>query len=142
MTGGVNRSFTGLWWNIGTGWQKGYIEMIERDIELSKLLFSLADSHPELEAVTQNLSIATLRYIPPGVDRSDDHQLIYLNDLNKMLLDKLQIGGEVFLSNAIVQEKYCLRACIVNFRTSEKDIKETIDIIVRQGRKMYDGSKQ
>ena len=48
----------------------------------------------------------------------------------------MQAGGEVFLSNAIVDKKYCLRACIVNFRTSEKDIEEIIDIIVREGGKL------
>ena len=62
----------------------------------------------------------------------------YLNVLNEKLLNELQQGGEVFLSNAIVADKYCLRACIVNFRTSKKDIYEVIDIIVREGRKVHD----
>jgi aromatic-L-amino-acid/L-tryptophan decarboxylase len=57
--------------------------------------------------------------------------------LNEALLNELQKGGEVFLSNAIVKEKYCLRGCIVNFRTSEKDIDEIIAIIVREGKKMH-----
>jgi aromatic-L-amino-acid decarboxylase len=60
----------------------------------------------------------------------------YLNTLNEKLLNRLQEGGEVFLSNAVIGGKYCLRACIVNYRTSEKDILETIDIIVREGRKL------
>ena len=41
----------------------GYIKMIGNNIELSQLLFRLADKHPELEAVTQNLSITTLRFV-------------------------------------------------------------------------------
>ncbi len=53
------------------------------------------------------------------------------------ILNELQTGGEVFLSNAIVNEKYCLRACIVNFRTSEKDIEEIIEIVIRVGRKTH-----
>jgi aromatic-L-amino-acid/L-tryptophan decarboxylase len=57
--------------------------------------------------------------------------------LNEALLNELQKGGEVFLSNAIVAGKYCLRGCIVNFRTSEKDIEEIIEIIVREGRNMH-----
>jgi aromatic-L-amino-acid/L-tryptophan decarboxylase len=36
-----------------------------------------------------------------------------------------------------VNDKYCLRACIVNFRTSEKDIAEIVEIIVREGRKLH-----
>ena len=57
--------------------------------------------------------------------------------LNEKLLNELQQGGKLFLSNAIVAGKYCLRGCIVNFRTSEKDILETVDIIVQEGRKMH-----
>lgn len=62
---------------------------------------------------------------------------VYLNNLNETLLNSLQRKGEVFLSNAIIKEKYCLRGCIVNFRTSKKDIEEIIEIIVREGRKIH-----
>lgn len=109
----------------------GYVKMITSDIELSKLFFSLAGKHPELEAVTQNLSITTLRYVP--LEKKDD---AYLNKLNEGLLNTLQKKGEVFLSNAVVKGKYCLRGCIVNFRTSENDIEAIIEIIVREGRQI------
>lgn len=113
----------------------GYTKMISDDIRLSKLLFELADEHPELEAVTQNLSITTLRYVPLKLENYSEATESYLNKLNEALLNDLQQGGEVFLSNAVIQNKYCLRACIVNFRTSEKDVREIIDIIVKEGRK-------
>ena len=113
--------------------KNGYKKMISQDIELSKLLFSLANNHPEFEAVSQNLSITTFRYIPESYNNED-----YLNKLNEELVNNLQAGGEVFVSNAIVKEKYCLRACVVNFRTSEKDIYEIIDIIVRVGKETHD----
>ena len=44
--------------------KEGYIKMIGHNIELAQLLFRLADQHSELEAVTQNLSITTLRFVP------------------------------------------------------------------------------
>ncbi|NCU03879.1 MAG: aminotransferase class V-fold PLP-dependent enzyme, partial [Chitinophagaceae bacterium] len=112
----------------------GYIDMINEDIQLSKLLFRLADEHPELEAVSQNLSIATLRYVPAGFSNDSEEAATYLNKLNEALLNDLQQSGEVFLSNAVVAGKYCLRGCIVNFRTSGKDIEEIIEIVVRRGR--------
>jgi glutamate/tyrosine decarboxylase-like PLP-dependent enzyme len=116
----------------------GYIKMIQQDIELSQLLFQLADSHSELEAVTQNLSITTLRFIPKDFSRDSESSEAYLNRLNESLLNQLQQGGEVFLSNAIVDGKYCLRGCIVNFRTSKKDIEAIVAIVVREGRKMHE----
>lgn len=114
--------------------RKGYCKMISIDIELSKLLFDLADQHIELEAVSQNLSITTLRYVPTDVDINDENKETYLNTLNEALLKALELKGEVFLSNAIVKEKYCLRSCIVNFRTTKKDIEEIMEILIREGR--------
>jgi glutamate/tyrosine decarboxylase-like PLP-dependent enzyme len=118
--------------------KNGYIEMIGEDIALSQMLFAQAKKHPELEAVTQNLSITTLRYVPSNYVQHGKESEGYLNSLNENLLNKLQEAGEVFLSNAVIEDKYCLRACIVNFRTSEKDIQEVIEIIVREGRKVHE----
>jgi len=114
--------------------KSGYEKMIREDIELSELFFELAENHKELEAITQNLSITTLRYVP--ADYAENNET-YLNTLNEALLNSLQRDGEVFLSNAGVNGKYCLRACIVNFRTSQKDIEEIVEIVVREGRKMH-----
>jgi aromatic-L-amino-acid decarboxylase len=142
-----SRGFRALkvWLALQQAGSSGYIEMIEDDIRLSKLLFKLASEHPELEALTQNLSITTLRFVPAEFQQPENQKEasgIYpeaLNALNKDLLNELQHNGEVFLSNAVIGEKYCLRSCIVNFRTSEKDIFEIIEIIVRTGRKIHAG---
>jgi aromatic-L-amino-acid/L-tryptophan decarboxylase len=127
-----SRGFRALkvWMVLQQAGRSGYIEMISADIRLAGLLFRLADQHEELEAVTQNLSITTLRYRPPGYPENK------LNKLNEFLLNDLQANGELFLSNALVDDKYCLRSCIVNFRTTEKDIEEIVEIIVRCGRKV------
>jgi glutamate/tyrosine decarboxylase-like PLP-dependent enzyme len=134
-----SRGFRALkvWMALQQVGRSGYVSMINDDIELSELFFAEAKKHPELEAVTQNLSITTLRYIPVGYAPDDKNTETYLNTLNEKLLNVLQAGGKVFLSNAVVFEKYCLRGCIVNFRTSRKDIEEIITIIVREGRELH-----
>ncbi len=134
-----SRGFRALkvWMALQQVGRSGYVNMINEDIELSELFFAEAKKHPELEAVTQNLSITTLRYVPIGYTADDKNAETYLNTLNEKLLNALQVGGEVFLSNAVVFEKYCLRGCIVNFRTSRKDIEEIIAIIVREGRQLH-----
>jgi len=121
-----------IWTALQQAGRLGYVTMIREDMRLSRLLFKLADAHHELEAVTQNLSIATLRFVP-----EKNLDATYLNKLNETLLNSLQQKGEVFLSNAIVNGMYCLRACIVNFRTSEKDIEEIIATVVADGRKIH-----
>ncbi|MEP6597220.1 MAG: pyridoxal-dependent decarboxylase [Ginsengibacter sp.] len=125
-----------IWIALQQVGRTGYIKMIGEDIQLSKLLFELANTHPELEAITQSLSIATFRYTPLRSYDNEDKEA-YLNKLNEALLNDLQHGREVFLSNAVINGKYCLRCCIVNFRTSEKDIREVIEIVVREGKKMH-----
>jgi glutamate/tyrosine decarboxylase-like PLP-dependent enzyme len=134
-----SRGFRALkvWMTLQQVGKNGYIQMINQDIELARQLFELAKKHPELEAVTHHLSITTLRYIPFNNPINDNFDEAYLNNLNETLLNELQIGGEVFLSNALVSEKYCLRGCIVNFRTSVTDIEEIVEIIVRKGREIH-----
>ncbi len=134
-----SRGFRALkvWLALQQVGRSGYIKMISEDIQLSKLLFDLAKKHSELEAITQNLSITTLQYVPSDYNYNPEKKQDYLNVLNEALLNELQKGGEVFLSNAMIMKKYCLRGCIVNFRTSKKDIEEIIEIIVREGKKMH-----
>lgn len=116
----------------------GYVEMIGEDIALAELFFLLAKNHSELEAVTHSLSITTIRYVPSDYVQNSKEDKSYLNKLNEMLLNALQKEGEVFLSNAIINGKYCLRGCIVNFRTTKKDIEEIIEIIVRRGKEEHE----
>lgn len=133
-----SRGFRALkvWMALQQVGRKGYVQMINDDIQLSKLLFEGAQKHQELEAITHNLSISTFRYVPQRFHRGNPSDENYLNTLNEQLLNRLQQQGEVFLSNAVLNEKYCLRACIVNYRTTEQDILETVEIIVREGRKL------
>ena len=45
-----------------------------------------------------------------------------------------EAGGEAFVSNAIVDDRYALRACIVNFGTTEADVDALPDLVARIGR--------
>lgn len=136
-----SRGFRALkvWLALQQVGKSGYQRMITEDIQLSRLMFDLAARHPELEAVTQSLSITTLRYIPQNLAMEGNEKETYLNKLNEQLLNELQHGGKVFLSNALVNGKYCLRSCIVNFRTTANAIRETVEIIVEAGRKIHAG---
>lgn len=126
-----SRGFRALkvWLGLQQAGLSGYQQMISEDIRLSKLMFRLADEHPELEAITQHLSICTFRYKPGGRKEQTD-----LNKLNEELVNRLQNEGKIFVSNAVINGMYCLRACIVNFRTNEDDIYEMIRIVIETAR--------
>jgi len=45
-----------------------------------------------------------------------------LNRMNFAILRRIIERGHVYLSNATLHSKFCLRACIVNHRTTDADI--------------------
>lgn len=132
-----SRGFRALktWITLQQAGKNGYIKMIGDDIKLAKRLFELAQDHKELEAVSNHLSIVSFRYIPEGFDLKSDSSN-YLNQLNEAILNLIQGGGEAFVSNAVIDNKYCLRVCIVNFRTTIEDIEALVEIVVKTGRKL------
>jgi glutamate/tyrosine decarboxylase-like PLP-dependent enzyme len=116
----------------------GYRTMIADDIRLSQAMAEAVDRHPELELMTQGLSIATFRYVPADLRTTLPEAQVerHLDALNRELLDRLQRGGEVFVSNAVIGGRYALRACIVNFHTARADVEALPEIVVRVGRQV------
>lgn len=116
--------------------RKGYQQMLTDDIRLAKELYNLIAKQPELEAFTQSLSITTFRYAPPDLKAGSEGIQKYLNRLNTELLTRLQNSGEAYISNAVLDERFLLRACIVNFRTSLADIQALPEIVIHMGREV------
>lgn len=116
----------------------GYRQMIGDDVRLSRAMAKAVEAHPELELATQELSITTFRYVPRdlrgSVGEADAER--HLDALNRTLLDRLQRGGELFLSNAVISGRYLLRACIVNFHTAQADVEAVPEIVTRLGRQL------
>jgi glutamate/tyrosine decarboxylase-like PLP-dependent enzyme len=136
-----SRGFRALkvWLALQQAGAAGYREMIQDDIALARYLYELAANHPELEALTQNLSITTLRYVPSELRATVGHEQTekYLNVLNERLLAAIEMSGEAFLSNAVIDGRYALRSCIVNFRTSTGDIEAVTELVARLGRQTH-----
>jgi glutamate/tyrosine decarboxylase-like PLP-dependent enzyme len=113
----------------------GYRQMIAEDMRLSRAMADAVSRHPELELMTQDLSITTFRYVPQDLDSSPSaERQRRLDAINRELLDRLQRGGEVFVSNAVIRGRYALRACIVNFHTTLADVEALPAIVARVGR--------
>ena len=121
-----------IWLGLRQVGRSGYERMIAEDIRLANRMYEMADTHEELEAKSVGLSICTFRYVGKRdqVVRSQDE----LNRLNKSIMERVQAEGKAFLTNAVIDGSYLLRACIVNFRTGEEDVRELIDEVVRVGR--------
>ncbi|HEV2521384.1 MAG TPA: aspartate aminotransferase family protein [Candidatus Acidoferrales bacterium] len=113
----------------------GYRQMIAGDIRLSRSMAQAVSHHEELQLVTHGLSITTFRYVPRDLRlKLGDAQIErYLDAVNRELLDRVQRGGETFVSNAVVDGRYLLRACIVNFHTTQADVEAVPNIVARIG---------
>jgi len=131
-----SRGFRALkvWLGLRQAGRDGYVQMIRDDIALAASMYHAAEAHPELEAFTLGLSIATFRYVPRDLTLTGPEREQYLNELNSALVTRLQADGELFVSNAVINGSYVLRACIVNFRTGLSDVEAVPEVVVRTGR--------
>jgi glutamate/tyrosine decarboxylase-like PLP-dependent enzyme len=133
-----SRGFRALkvWLALRHAGTAGYRRMISDDIRLAAHLADAVMRHPELELFTRDLSIATFRFVPVDLRPRVGDEAVerHLDALNRELLDRLQSGGEAFVSNAVVGGRYLLRACIVNFHTDVPDVEALPVIVARVGR--------
>lgn len=104
----------------------GHRTLISEDIQLAKYAYEVFDREPNFEALTCHLSITTFRYVPEefvghvGEEATERE----LEARNRQLLERIERSGEYFVSQAIVNDRFALRMCIVNFRTTTEDIEE------------------
>jgi aromatic-L-amino-acid decarboxylase len=132
-----SRGFRALkvWLGLRQAGLAGCLAMIADDMRLARRLHELVQAHPDFDALTQQLSITTFRYVPPDLRGSPSAETEeYLQRLNQDLLTRVERSGEAFLSNAVVGGRFALRACIVNFRTSMADIEMLPPLLARLGR--------
>jgi aromatic-L-amino-acid decarboxylase len=136
----LSRRFRALkvWFTLRYYGAKKLAQSISDDISLAAYLGDLIEQADNFELVAPvELSICCFRYVPSGVqpklsdasaeERQPLNQL--LNEFNERLMTRVQTSGRVYLSNAMVNGKFALRACITNFRTTKEDIDETVRVI-------------
>jgi aromatic-L-amino-acid decarboxylase len=131
-----SRGFRALkvWLALQQVGRDGYVQMLSDDIRLSRELFERILRQPALQAFTQSLSITTFRYVPKDLDLAGEGVERYLDELNRELLTRLQNSGDAYLSNAVIDGKFALRVCIVNFRTSLSDVEALLPLVIQIGK--------
>ena len=121
-----SRGFRALkvWMTLKQAGKSGLGFLIQNDIDLARRLYENLATQDDFQVYQSNLSITTFRYIPPG-DHTDDE----LNEINRSVMEAMQHGGRAFVTNAVVDGNYLMRACIVNYRSTTTDIDALADII-------------
>jgi glutamate/tyrosine decarboxylase-like PLP-dependent enzyme len=113
-----------IWMAIKTYGVDALAAAIERNIALARRLGTLIEESGDFELLAPvPLSIVCFRYA--GTNPTN------LNDLNRDLMLRVQRAGHSYLSNAMIGDRFALRACIVNYRTRESDLVALLDEIRR-----------
>jgi glutamate/tyrosine decarboxylase-like PLP-dependent enzyme len=108
-------------------------EAIEHNLACAQRLADLVRASDDFELLAPvELSIVCFRYRPPGW--TDNARI---DALNEQLLQVLQRDGSSYLSNARVQGRFALRGCVLNYRTTERDMEILLDDLRRLGRPMH-----
>jgi aromatic-L-amino-acid/L-tryptophan decarboxylase len=97
-------------------------QAISEDNALAAYLGEMVSKAEDFELLAPvELSICCFRYVPErGMSDAE------LDRLNERIMEAVQKGGRAYLSNATVNGRFALRACITNFRTTKSDIDETL----------------
>jgi aromatic-L-amino-acid decarboxylase len=100
---------------------------IERNLGQARLLHAEVSRHDDLELLCDEpqLSIVPFRHAPAGVANLDEH--------NARLVEALQANGDVWVAPARVDGNVCLRPCIVNYRTTDDDVRALVEITRQLG---------
>ena len=122
----LSRRFRALkvWLTLGYYGARRLAESISNDISMAAYMGELVSEADDFELLAPvELSICCFRYVPQNGGDVD------LDQLNEKIMAAVQKDGRAYLSNATVNGKFALRACITNFRTTKADIEETLDVV-------------
>ena len=103
-------------------------DAIERNLRQAKLLYDDVSRCDDLELLCAEpqLSIVPFRHVPTGVSDLDAHNL--------RVVRALQETGDVWVAPARVDGTVCLRPCIVNYRTTDDDVRALVGLACDAGR--------
>ncbi len=133
-----SRGFRALkvWLGLRHLGRAGYERMIRGNIALSRRLAERIRETAGLQLGSQHLSITTFRYLPESRDGTPQLSDEDADRLNSRLIAALQAEGDCYVSNAVIDGRQYLRACIVNFRTRPEDIDALPQIVVRTAERL------
>ena len=105
--------------------------MVERHLDLAQLLARLVDEAPDLERLADvPLNIVCFRYKPADLDDAA------LDEMNRRLGSAVLDDGRVYFGTTIYGGRVAFRPAIVNWRTTEGDIRLLVEVVRELGTKL------
>lgn len=163
----LGRRFRSLkvWFVLRTYGIKGLQDFVRGHIKMGEYFASLIKSRPDLFRILTGPSFALTVFtvIPPSqrkrlqqtsASKPDPSHEAYLNDftpdakdqglidanrVTKDVYEKVNEGGEIFITSSVICGVYAIRIVSANVMASEKYLKNAFDILVRTAEEVLDG---
>src|SRR5215475_2449535 len=104
-------------------------DAIESNLACARHLESMVQASDDFEMLAQvELSIFCFRHVPTRLRDQSPQQI---DAFNERLLVALQRDGSSYLSNATLGDRFALRGCVLNYRTTLRDMEILLDDLRR-----------
>ena len=121
-----------LWLSLRYHGFAAFRESITNDLTHARRLAEAIKKESQLELLAPvELSAVCFRYVGIRALPEED-----LNRFNQALLKRVVERGQVYLSNASLRGKFCLRGCIVNHRTRDSDVDSVVPEVLAAAREV------
>lgn len=121
-----------LWLSLRYHGVSAFRQSIAKDLAQAQRLANAIRQESQLELLAPvELSAVCFRH--RGFAEESEEKL---NDFNLALLKRVVARGRVYLSNASLNGKFCLRACIVNHRTKDADVDSIISEVLAAAKEL------
>jgi len=127
-----------LWFSLRYHGFQAFRDSISKDLRQAQYLGSLVEKAAEFELLAPiTLSAVCFRYVGDGSSSEEER-----NRLNQEILKRINERGRVYLSNAALHSKFCLRACIVNHRTTDADVEAVLSEALSAAKELEIGNRR
>jgi aromatic-L-amino-acid/L-tryptophan decarboxylase len=108
-----------LWVTLAHAGTSGLARQIARQIALARYLEKSIAAAPDFELRSKGqLSIVCFRYVSQELAGNEEA----VDALNKRIMEYMQAQGTAFLTNTMLAGRFALRACILHYATTERDL--------------------
>ena len=126
-----------LWMILQHLGRDGVAGLVRRHVTLAQRLASAVDAASDLERVAPaELSVVCFRLAP----RMWAGDAARLDALNKLLVERIQAEGRVFLTGTVLRGRFALRACVLHYGTTAADVDALIDTVRETGARLVSRS--
>ena len=135
----LSRSFRALkiWMSLKQYGIRRYEKIINQNMKLIEYWQELIKNSQDFQIMAPSvLSVVCFRFNPEKAMKiKNENKELYLDKLNRLIIKSIRENREFLISGTMLNGRYVLRACIVNYRTTKQDVKYIIQALREIGKK-------